>query len=180
MSQPVWTNNWASYHFQTWHKVLEKFKGKETHALEIGSMEGQSACFFAHSILTHEDSTITCVDPFVISSQETFWSNVDAIGCRSKINLWAKESDTAPLDYKLWDFVYVDGLHDSPAVMKDACRSWVALKKGGIMIFDDYMWHINDLPRVDAPKLAIDSFLLIFEKELKVLHHSGQVIVEKR
>lgn len=53
-------------------------------------------------------------------------------------------------------------------------------EKGGIMIFDDYMWRINELPRVDAPKLAIDSFLLIFEKELKVLHIGQQVIVEKR
>lgn len=37
-----------------------------------------------------------------------------------------------------FDFIYVDGSHRSPDVIYDAILSFGLLKKGGIMIFDDY------------------------------------------
>lgn len=179
---PEWTNDWACQHYPNWMKHLGKFIGQPTLALEIGSCEGRSSCFFVQNILNHPDSRLVCVDPWVMPGTEArFQKNIDILGCREKMVIYKTASDGFPIaSPPAYDFVYIDGWHSAAATMKDACRSWVTLKKGGIMIFDDYMWHINDLPRVDAPKLAIDSFLLIFEKELKVLHIGQQVIVEKR
>lgn len=179
---PEWTNEWACGHYTNWMKHLGKFKGQPARALEIGSCEGRSSCFFVQNILTHPDSRLACVDPWVMPGTEPrFQSNIDILGCRDKMEIHKTFSDGFPLmGPPEYDFIYIDGFHSAAAVMKDACRSWVALKKGGIMIFDDLMWHINDFARVDAPKLAIDSFLLIFEKELKVMHIGQQVIVEKK
>jgi predicted O-methyltransferase YrrM len=179
MIEPIWTNNWACNHYSSWLKHLGKFTGKEAHALEIGVCEGRSTCFFTQNILTHQDSTMTCVDPFLMSTEERFWHNVDALNCRSKITLFKAKSDDVSLEAKKWDFVYIDGHHGARFALFDAVRSWNALKKGGIMIWDDYQWRMNELSRLDCPKMGIDMFLNICERELRILHLNYQVIVEK-
>ncbi len=35
--------------------------------LEIGCFEGLSACAFSDNILEHTESTLDCVDPFILS-----------------------------------------------------------------------------------------------------------------
>lgn len=179
-AEPIFTNEWACGNYPLWMKFLGRFIGKETHALEIGSCEGRSSCFFVQNILTHPDSRLTCVDPWVMpGTEERFHHNIDVLGCRSKMNIIKAFSDDTALDATKWDFVYVDGWHSAQATLFDAVRSWVSLKKGGIMVFDDYQWCLNTKPRADCPKMGIDAFLNICERELKVLHMNMQVIVEK-
>lgn len=179
--QPIWTNDWATYHYTNWRKFLGKFRDVPATGLEIGSCEGRSSCFFVQNILTHAESKLICVDPWVMpGTEERFQHNIDVLGCRSKMEIHKTFSDQFDLsNHAKVDFVYVDGCHTAPATLKDGVRAWVALKTGGIMIFDDVMWRINELPRVACPKLAIDAFLTVFEKETKVLHLGGQAIVEK-
>jgi predicted O-methyltransferase YrrM len=90
---------------------------------------------------------------------------------RSQITL-----KTLPLES--YDIVYIDGSHAAPDVLADAVLSWSLLKKGGIMIFDDYMldW---ELPPQDRPKIAIEAFLRIHKNELQKLHQGYQIIVKK-
>lgn len=179
MKKPIWTNDWACHHYESWRKYLGKFADIEAHALEIGSCEGRSTCFFVQHILCHENSTMTCVDPFIMSKEESFWHNVDALNCRDKINLLRMESDKAKLDFKMWDFVYIDGNHSARHTLTDAVRAWVSVRKGGVMIFDDVLWRMNELQRRDCPKMGIDIFLNIYEKEMKILHLGHQAIIEK-
>lgn len=74
-----------------------------------------------------------------------------------------------------FDFIYIDGSHRSPDVIQDSILSFGLLKKGGIMIFDDY----GKVQSIELPKLAIDCFLSIFAKEMKVLLKEYQVVIEK-
>lgn len=179
--QPQWTNDWAVHNHAQWRKHLGKFVGVEAHALEIGSYEGRSSCFFVANILTHEKSTLDCVDPWVVpGTEERFQHNIDLLGCRGKMRIRKGFSDGQPLDTQEWSFIYVDGWHSAKAALFDAVRSWVSLKKGGVLIWDDYQWCMNDKKRVDCPKMAIDAFLNICENELKILHIGNQVIVEKK
>lgn len=181
MNEPIFTNEWATHNYALWLKHLGHFTGKPTNALEIGSYEGRSSCFFVKNILTHEDSRLTCVDPFVIvGTRERFLHNIKALGCEDKISARALISDQVSLDMESWDFVYIDGLHKARSALIDACRSWVTLKQGGIMIWDDYQWQMNAYPRVECPKMGIDAFLNCLEKELDILHIGAQVIVRKR
>ena len=39
-----------------------------------------------------------------------------------------------------FDFVYVDGSHQAPDVLVDAVLSALLLRKGGLLVFDDYFW----------------------------------------
>ena len=39
-----------------------------------------------------------------------------------------------------FDLIYIDGAHDSQNVLFDAVISFKLVKKGGVIIFDDYSW----------------------------------------
>lgn len=149
--------------------------------IEIGCYEGRSTCFFVQNILKHTDSTLTCIDPFVIAgTRDRFMHNVDALGCYNKIRLIERDSMTIFLDPNSYDFAYIDGLHTAKAALFDAVLCWKALKRGGIMIFDDYQWCINEKMRVDCPKMGIDAFLNVCEREMEILSIGYQVVVKKR
>ena len=45
---------------------------------------------------------------------------------------------TLPLRH--YDVIYVDGSHTARDVLQDAVLGWGLLKRGGLMIFDDYLW----------------------------------------
>lgn len=77
-----------------------------------------------------------------------------------------------------YDFIYIDGSHTAPDVLTDACMAWPLLKKGGIMVFDDYMWGS---PRdvLHRPKVAIDTFCNIFAETARIVHVGYQLVVQK-
>jgi predicted alpha/beta-fold hydrolase len=53
--------------------------------------------------------------------------------------------------------------HTGYDTLTDACMAWPMLNKGGIMLFDDYLWR--DMPGVlHRPKLGIDLFLMLFDE----------------
>jgi hypothetical protein len=64
-------------------------------------------------------------------------------------------------------------------VLADAVLAWPLLKRGGVMIFDDYKWTKLS-PDYFRPKPAIDAFMKCMTPELNVLDIQYQVFVEKR
>ena len=77
-----------------------------------------------------------------------------------------------------FDFIYIDGSHTAPDVMTDACMAFGLLKKGGIMLFDDYLW--GDVPGLlHRPKLAIDLFVTLFSEKAELLMLGYQLAVRK-
>ena len=67
MKNYKFTENWFTLDgLTTLNQVSTK---KELHILEIGSFEGKSTIWFLDNILNNENSTITCVDPWLNYSQ---------------------------------------------------------------------------------------------------------------
>ena len=83
----------------------------------------------------------------------------------------AKESE--------FDFIYIDGDHTAPAVLTDACMAWPLLKKGGIMLFDDYHWNPNNYNEYQTPKRGVDAFSHVFGNQFKVVYDGYQIAVQK-
>ena len=74
-----------------------------------------------------------------------------------------------------FDIIYIDGNHEPNFVLEDAVLSFRKLKKGGIMIFDDYGWGGPDLTQ-----RGIDAFLVAYYKKIEVLGEKNtQVFVRK-
>jgi len=162
-----------------WDQFLAKFKNKpDVHYLEIGVFEGGSLFWMLENILTDPGARVTAVDVFDKEIYETFVSNLRLSGATDKVCIRRGYSQIMlrkePLD--AYDIIYIDGSHLPKDVLTDAVLSWWLLKKGGILIFDDYLYKDG----AAAPEAAIDAFLSFFKDELNILHKDElQVIVKK-
>jgi len=93
--------------------------------------------------------------------------------------LKGKSQDILPtLSNGKYDFVYIDGSHTYPDVVKDASEAWRLCNSGGIICFDDYIWFSHEAP-YERPKEAIDEFLVEHEGHYELLHKGAQVMVKK-
>jgi hypothetical protein len=55
-----------SEHIPIWTKILSRYAGQPgIQALEIGSLEGRSACWLLENILTHPTARLTAIDLFI-------------------------------------------------------------------------------------------------------------------
>jgi predicted O-methyltransferase YrrM len=181
----------ASTNFEN---ILSDYRGKsEIKFLEIGSFTGDSAVYMLENILTSTESTLTCVDTWAGSLEHAgelqeqftmgevekrFDERVSEFGSRV---IKVKSTST---DFLLnnrgtqYDFIYIDGDHTANTVISDAVLSWDLLKIGGIMAFDDYEWTHPDGNQY-APRVAIDSFLNVYNPYLQELNRGWQIWVKK-
>jgi predicted O-methyltransferase YrrM len=164
------------------------------HVLEVGSFAGHSAAWIAENLLGHDDSRLTCVDPWLASetlprlartidaAHAEFRDRIRATGREKQIKVCRTTShQELPRMLAAWrgvfDFVYIDGSHEAPDVLHDSVLAIELLRVGGILIWDDYRWR--GASGVHAPKIAIDAVLAIHAERLRVLHAGVQVAVEK-
>ena len=149
------TNTWfetlAKKNFDNVKKYLTK-DNKELPAinyLEIGCYQGNCHLYMYENILTHPDCKSTVIEPFgggTGSSQhenayEIFVNNLKDHLHKIHICCGLSNNYLHTLEPNTYDIVYIDGDHSSIQTYLDGINSWSLLKKGGIMIFDDYLWH---------------------------------------
>jgi len=164
----TYTNNWFGAAKPTWEKYLQEFKGKPVNALEIGSYEGRSASWLLDNILTHTDSHLTCIDPFLYDGTfDRFCRNMNKYGKRITLYQAFSENALRRLSDQSFDFIYVDGAHTAKNVLMDAVLSFLLLAPGGIMLFDDYTF--GDLYSDTSVKTGIDAFLSLFRNQYSLV-----------
>lgn len=78
------------------------------------------------------------------------------------------------------DIIYIDGDHSAPAVLTDAVLSWPLLKEGGILIFDDYQYKLEERSPEKSPRISIDAFAASFGDYIDTLHVGSQYIIRKK
>ena len=178
----------------------------ELHLLEIGSYEGRSSVWFLDNLLTNKKSTLTCIDPWMDYSQnekglnsydtetsehklgtdkiiDTFLFNIEASGMSDKViverGISTKVLPKLLLNENKYDIIFIDGNHVAPFVLMDAVLSWDLLKVGGIMIFDDYLWMPERYKSL-TPKIAVDSFIEVFEDYNDVILNKYRKAIRKK
>lgn len=173
----MFTADFTNSHADDWLEYLDDYIAKENVImLEIGTYEGRSALWFIENILTHETSSIICIDP---RPQKSFYTNISKY--RHKIRLIQERSQIGLRDrfFKedFLDLVYIDGNHIPCDVLEDAILSFRPLKKGGLLIFDDYLYKEDEVKY--TIKDAIDCFLSIFSGKYDLIQKKYQVIIQK-
>jgi len=184
------TTDWFSPNLHLWQQYLHPLAGQPIHALEIGSWEGRSAVWMLENILTHPQSSLTCVDTFQ-GSPEHSPEQVGSLYERFQHNICQVKSPARVIVHRCraqdffqsnpqttYNLIYIDGSHYSWDVLSEAIYSWARLAIGGILIFDDYLWTELGLPH-QQPQIAIDAFLTIFQDKLQVLAKDYQVFIQK-
>ena len=61
----------------------------------------------------------------------------------------------------------------------DAILAWPLMARGGLVIFDDYLW--TDMPDpLDLPKPGIDAFLSAIDGQYRIVLNDYQIAIVKR
>ncbi len=146
------SETWSSYNISYWHYLFSKsFNFRINYKiLEIGSYEGASSIFLLHLF---KNSTIYCVDTWSAKFKSGVTkNNVNYSTIESRFDNNLKEYDRRLRKFKtesslffkkinknlLFDLIYIDGSHKYADVLNDAMNGFDHLKKGGIIIFDDF------------------------------------------
>jgi predicted O-methyltransferase YrrM len=160
--------------------------------LEIGSWEGRSALFFLNYL---PRSRLTCIDTFeggkehqhadaetyLPQVERRFLANTKPFRGRIEI-IKARSADAlAALGIRnlRFDLAYIDGSHLAVDVYSDAMLAWPLMTRGGLVIFDDYLWR--EVPgRLDRPKPGIDAFLSAIKGRYRLVLDGYQIAIVKR
>ena len=186
------SQDWFTYNIPHLEHLMKMLPARKRF-LEIGCFEGRATCWFLEHALD-TDGQIVCIDPFTGSMEhedmdlsdlyKTFSSNVDEVRKETQ-DIWVRKgfsySKLAELieNQYTFDFIYIDGSHTAADVLIDACMSWPMLKKGGIMLFDDYHWNPGGYNEYQTPKRGVDAFSHCFADQFKVVHDDYQIAVQK-
>ena len=181
------TQDWFSHNIPGMQSVVNQIPEIKK-VLEIGSFEGRSACWFLEEVLD-DSGKLCCVDNFGGSLEHTqfdfnevkrkFLTNTSQVKKPNQhLHLVEKSSTVALADLIVhnatFDFIYIDGSHTSPDTLTDACMAFQLLKKGGGMVFDDYLWEMHT-GIIRSPKAAIDMFVMLFSEQCRVVLNGYQV-----
>jgi predicted O-methyltransferase YrrM len=179
------TTDWFSFRTQHWQElVLPALRKSEApRYLEIGSYEGRSVCWVAENLREVPKAELHCVDiwgnPKVEARFDANIADEPTIFKHKKPSMhWLAEALGRG---ERFDVIYVDGDHQAKSALLDAAMAWPLLRKGGVMVFDDYPWrHPEGAPSWKIPpKPGIDAFLHLWGNELKILRTNWQVYVQK-
>ena len=187
------TQDWFSYNIPHIERLMGLLPERKRF-LEIGCFEGRATCWFLEHALD-DDGIIFCVDPFE-GSMEHADLDLSELYNRFKENVTYAQGDNQRVVTKRntsynalavmtqqgerpFDFIYIDGDHTAGAVLTDACMAWPLLKKGGIMVFDDYHWNPGNYNEYQTPKRGVDAFSHAFGDQFKVVHDGYQIAVQK-
>lgn len=156
-------------------------------ALEIGCYEGLSSAFFAGLLLNHNDSTLTCVDPFLTiedndhkqyltnNEEKNFDFNISICKNSEKITALKITSDKFfESNTKIFNFIYVDGCHECDFITRDMENSFRCLASNGIMWMDDYMGGDGI-----KTKNTMEKFLEKYAGQYTLIHKGYQLAIRK-
>ena len=189
-----YTKDWFGWAPRVWEQLIPHLPARK-HFLEIGAFEGRSAVWTVEKMM-EDGGEIYCIDTWeggaehtpedMAGTEERFKHNVGLVmdNFVDRHVLPIKSTSVEALggliaQKKQFDFIYIDGSHLAKDVLTDACMAWPLLKKNGFMVFDDYMWKPPGFKLLDRPKLAVDSFVNMFEDDLAIAHIGYQLIVRK-
>ena len=171
------------------HVNLTEFKNRPIKYLEIGTFYGANILSVAKSYGLHNDSKLYCIDPWedyadypeYKDMQSTIYEkcmqNIENSGVKDKIiiNRGYSNNEIPKFQDEFFDIIYIDGNHEPEYVLEDAVLSFRKLKKGGIMIFDDYGWGGPDLTQ-----RGIDGFLSGYHKKITYIgEQATQIFIKK-
>jgi len=179
----MFTNNWFEITGKAnFEKYVLPLKETATNFLEVGCYEGQASVW----MLENSEAHLTVIDTFKggqdlpdeVKLRDRFEENTKQFENRitsfeGKSNVWLKG-----MTLDLSDFIYIDGSHLASDVLEDAVLAFPLLRKGGIMIFDDYTWGPS-MNTYERPCFGIDSFILVYGNQLEILERNSQLILKK-
>lgn len=175
--------DWSSVHHPHWKALLDKHLDltQSIRMVEVGCFEGRSTVWFADYLAYHGRSRLICIDSWMGGEEVkrinlgfdmnqvfcNFWDNIQSHPQRDRIFMHRGKSEhmlgqLMHRDVGTYDFVYLDGSHTQRDTLVDLTVAILLIRKGGLIIVDDYLNHMaTDNPKLrprDAVNFIVDSF----------------------
>lgn len=192
------TTDWFTYAIPNFTAIKQYLKEVNS-VLEIGVYQGRSTCWTLQNMLS-DTGLMTCVDPFIETDEmDTFFSTAPTpVGTeREKLfraNVAESKKPKQTVDVHLgrsfavlpklltrdqqYDFIYCDGNHTAATALADAVLSYGLLRKGGVLLFDDYLWD-HEQDHHHRPKMSVDAFVNLYANHVTPFFINYQLAVVK-
>lgn len=155
------SEDWFSGNIPTWKRMFEwmGWTNKTPLAfLEIGAYEGRSTTWLVDNMMDHPNSILVSIDTFEGSVEHSSGQKENLLERFQKnavVAKWPEKIRPIRGDSKIvlsqmlmspakFDFIYVDGSHETYDVIVDGILAWQLLKPGGMIVFDDVLWDKKD------------------------------------
>ena len=160
--------------------------------LQVGVFRGDASIYIAENFLSNPNSKLHDVDLWGGTTDPSHnaldFHEIEKdyeirlskyIDSRKVVKHKMSSNDFFDFNQEDFDFIYIDGDHSMLSVLTDGLNSFRALKPGGILAFDDYGGAL-EYPIHMRPGPAIDSLLVAWSGNYKVLEKSYQVWLQKK
>jgi len=186
---------WNDDHYYNFRMLADRLNNVgKPRILEIGVFEGKTTTWLLEHV---SQSHITMIEP---DPGPNFWYNLKPWIEDGKKSIhprleWKKCYSfnylSGLLPDEKFDMIYIDGDHNACGVLEDAVMAWRHLKKGGMLLFDDYLMKVkdpwfyishkefNDKLVWQHPKNAIDAFMNIYKGQYSVFIDNYQIALFK-
>lgn len=178
------TDDWFSMRIPVFEEHVGPLAGTSCRILEIGAYQGRCATWIADNVLSHPESRLDTIDLHI---SDVLKSNIHQTGRAGQIQIHGGMSREVLriLPLASYDFIYVDGSHQTNDVLEDAVSAFQLAKVGAIIAFDDYLWDEPPWNQYGVPKPAMDAFLSLYATPerykplVEVIRSDWQVWVRK-
>lgn len=182
--EPLFSTDWVSDLISTWTEMLFSLHALEQpEILEIGCFEGRMSRWLLESF---PKSQLTVVDTFLGGEDQKELDLSDlrkkfernTFSFKDRVEIYQGKSHRVLPAFieqsKAFDFIYIDGSHQSSDVLFDACVSFHLLKPKGLMCFDDFIWAPEGVAKHLLPQTAILAFLVTHAEKMHLIGQRGR------
>lgn len=191
--QYTFSSDWFTHNIDGLNAIFDYLKPQRI--LEIGSFEGRSTVYFIEKALEYQPSVeITCIDSWEGGAEHAGVWNMGQVESHFTQNIMTAISHhpNAVVHKKrgyshskmiellakgfegYFDYIYVDGSHESPDVLFDALLAHRLVRKGGMISFDDYLWSPDELGEQRhymLVKPAVDHYVNTYQQKIHVIQN---------
>ena len=183
-----YTQNWfvSSEIKMNLYNYLNKTPEVVNSILDIGSFEGIGSVFFADNFIDNENSSLTCVDPFLTintndyseflqnGAELNFDFNISNCKNSNKITAHKITSDAFfENNTKLYNLIYIDGSRDIEIMKRDVEKSFEFLEQNGILWINNYNYNKDIYD-------TVNTFLELHLDQYDTIHNYYQLAIKKK
>lgn len=182
---------WFSGVRRSFARYLKPYAGRPITYVEIGNWCGDSALWVCENVLTHKASLGIGIDPYMPMGkhdedriEQVYEYMQHQLGAYRAAGRWRHIRDKSQNVLRDWnvewcsrkiDVLYIDGAHEAHSALLDFCYAFPLLKKGSLVIFDDYSIGLRKgVPHVPQ---AVDAVLSCFSPFVELLGKGRQAYV---
>jgi predicted O-methyltransferase YrrM len=168
MSEYDFTADYFSHNIASWEKIYQYLSttfGSNLNCLELGTYEGRSAIYLLDNFVG-DSGKLYVIDNFWDKEYEQRYLYNIKNNPKNKQVTTLRGSTMTRLFFlylnssESFDFIYIDAGKTASTNMYNLLMAERLLKVGGIIIVDDYNWHLDkNLDTKLSPHLGINTFM---------------------